>query len=287
MGPARLAGVIGGPPCQAFSRSNVFKKAGDPRALLPENYAAILGHLNANIGLDFFLFENAAGLLGETHSHQMERFRSLFERAGFLLFEEKLDAVNYGVPQYRPRVLIVGFNKVRFRNAPAFKFPIPSKDAPSTVRGAIGDLAEPMYFRKDLVPEAIPIHPNHWCMNPRSRKFRSKLLRPGEIKGRSFRTLDWDKPSWTVAYGHREVHVHPSCKRRLSVYEAMLLQGFPNNYQLIGTLSDQIRLVSDAVPPPLGRAVAKSIMKHLEEGRSAELLGPPSLASSAPAAAGR
>lgn len=76
--------------------------------------------------------------------------------------------------------------------------------------------------------------------------------------------LAWDKPSCTVAYGNREVHVHPTGTRRLSVYEAMLLQGFPPSYKLTGTLSDQIRQISDAVPPPLAKSLAQSIYSFLE-----------------------
>jgi len=100
-------------------------------------------------------------------------------------------------------------------------------------------------------------------MVPRSDRIFDGSLKEGEIKGRPFRVLKWDAPSWTVAYGHREVHVHPNTKRRLSVYEAMLLQGFPPEYELCGTLSDQIRLVSDAVPPPLAQGLANSIIDVL------------------------
>ena len=75
--------------------------------------------------------------------------------------------------------------------------------------------------------------------------------------------LAWSKPSWTVAYGNREIHVHPSCSRRLSIYEAMLLQSFPGTYRLTGTLSEQVRQVSDAVPPLLAQALALSIMGFL------------------------
>lgn len=81
--------------------------------------------------------------------------------------------------------------------------------------------------------------------------------------GRSFRTLSWDKPSWTVAYGHREVHVHPDGHRRLSVYEAMLLQTFPKSYRLTGNISAQIRLVSEAVPVRLAWHIALSIKRSL------------------------
>ena len=78
------------------------------------------------------------------------------------------------------------------------------------------------------------------------------MLEPGDSRGMSFRVLSWDKASYTVSYGHREVHIHPSIRRRLSILEAMRLQGFPDSYELNGTFSQQVQLVSDALPPPLG-----------------------------------
>jgi DNA (cytosine-5)-methyltransferase 1 len=121
-----------------------------------------------------------------------------------------------------------------------------------------------LFFNKRNGLATIPFHANHWCMVPRSDRFFDGSLEEGDLLGRPFRVLRWDEPSWTVAYGHREVHVHPSAKRRLSVYEAMCLQGFPKEYELCGTLSDQIRLVSDAVPPPLAEAIATSIARVLD-----------------------
>ncbi len=262
-GGTKIAGVIGGPPCQAFSVGNVHKRDDDPRAALPVHYANILKFLNRKVGLDFFLFENVSGLLGDEHSHQLMRFRRLFEEAGFLLFEKKLDAVDYGVPQFRPRVIIVGLNAERYEFAPAFEFPQARPGRQKTVRDAIGGLPEPVFFNRGLSKSDFAFHPNHWCMNPKSKKFSEGKLSPGKVWGRCFRTLEWGRPSWTVAYGHREVHVHPSCKRRLSIYEAMQLQGFPKKYELMGTLSDQIRLVSDAVPPPLGKVLAGTIGDYL------------------------
>jgi DNA (cytosine-5)-methyltransferase 1 len=61
--------------------------------------------------------------------------------------------------------------------------------------------------------------------------------------------------------------VHPSGRRRLSVYEALLLQGFPPEYQLLGSLSAQISQVSEAVPPPMAKAIAKSIKADLDRYR--------------------
>jgi DNA (cytosine-5)-methyltransferase 1 len=98
-------------------------------------------------------------------------------------------------------------------------------------------------------------------MVPKSPKFTSN--KPST--GRSFKRLDWDTVSPTVAYGHREIHVHPDGGRRLSVYEAMLLQGFPHDYQLIGSLSSQITQISNAVPPPVAEAIATSIKSLLHQ----------------------
>jgi len=258
----RPVGVIGGPPCQAFSRSNGYKKDGDPRAELPRHYAKILRELNEEYKLDFFVFENVLGLKHQRHSAAFEQFKQLFADAGFSIFESELDAADFGVAQVRKRVFIVGLNKEKF---PKLQFTFPTRSALSrpTVRNKIGNLRPPVFFERGIRPETIPVHPNHWCMRPRSERFENGTLKQGEIKGRPFRVLRWDEPSWTVAYGHREVHVHPSGKRRLSVYEAMLLQGFPPSYVLHGTLSDQIRMVSDAVAPPVAKAVAERIRETL------------------------
>jgi endonuclease III len=128
-----------------------------------------------------------------------------------------------------------------------------------TVRDAIGALPVPAFFQRNLNPAEIPHHQNHWTMNPKSPKFSNGF----EKSGRSFRKLSWDQPSPTVAYGHREMHVHPSGTRRVSIFEAMLLQGFPSTYQLLGNFSEQVEQVSNAVPPPLASALARSIQTSL------------------------
>jgi DNA (cytosine-5)-methyltransferase 1 len=254
-------GIVGGPPCQAFSIGNVHKFAADPRSRLPLRYAAILREFHRRYRLRFFLFENVAGLRNKAHADSLSLFLRRFRSAGFPDAEtHQLDAVDFGVPQYRKRVFIAGFDR-SLESAP-FHPPTGNPWIRKTVRDTIGHLPAPLLFAPKASPMAAGLHPNHWCMVPRSQKF---LNSPGDGAGvgRSFRILDWDAPSWTVAYGHREVHIHPSRSRRLSVLEAMLLQGFPAEYVLRGTLSDQIRLVSDAVPPPLAKELALSIKAYI------------------------
>lgn len=258
----RPVGVIGGPPCQAFSLSNRNGAAHDERANLPENYAAVLKELMVAFQPDFFVFENVLGLRYKKHSKLFNVFKRLFSAAGFKIFEGELDAQDFGVPQVRKRVFVVGFNARKYGHV-NYEFPWGTAGKRKTVEDAIGGLPKPKYYMHGLSPAEIPVHPNHWCMKPRSTKFSNGYLKEGDVKGRPFRVLPWCRPSWTVAYGHREVHIHPNGRRRLSVYEAMLLQGFPPDYKLLGTLSDQIRLVSDAVSPPVARALAESILEAM------------------------
>jgi DNA (cytosine-5)-methyltransferase 1 len=255
-------GVVGGPPCQSFSVSNVHQKDDDPRHNLPLAYARLLKALNNRSALSFFVFENVPGLLGKKHKHRYDSFKRSFGDAGFDLHEGLLDAQHFGVPQERERIFIVGINKKKHPTA-KFSWPL-REDSRLTVRDRIENLPEPVLNEPGLDPTNFRVHPNHWCMVPRSRKFETVgALKEGQAWGRSFRTLAWDQPSWTVAYGNREVHVHPRGHRRLSIYEAMLLQSFPQSYVLKGNISAQTRLVSEAVPPRLAWHIAVSLRRAL------------------------
>lgn len=269
-GSVRPVGIIGGPPCQSFSYANTNQTDDDARHALPGHYARILHSLNDEWGLDFFVFENVLGLIGK-HREKYEFFKKQFEAAGFEVEEHILEAWRFGVPQLRPRVFIVGLNKERFGGR-KFVFPTPTYSAPRAVKEAIAHLrAEPVgFFSKELRehPELIPVHPNHWTTNPKSAKFENGTLERAGKFGKSFAVLDWDKPSLTVAYGHREIHIHPDGKRRLSIYEAMLLQGFPESYRMYGNLSEQITLVSEVVSPPVAKAIADALYDQLGFGRS-------------------
>lgn len=256
-------GVIGGPPCQAFSMGNVTNNhQSELRRELPARYALIIKELNQEFDLDFFVFENVRGITFAKYRRDFARFKGLFEDAGFTIFEGLLDAQYYGVAQKRPRVFVVGWNEKRFADW-NFTFPEPWRSTPLHVDDKIRDLPPPAYFKRGLRPEEIPHRPNHWTMQPKSKRFQDGSLLEPQGKGRSFRVLAWNEPSATVAYGHREIHIHPSGKRRLSIYEAMLLQGFPEDYVLTGTLSDQVRQVCDAVPPPLASALARQVRLFL------------------------
>lgn len=250
---ARPIGLIGGPPCQGFSRGNVCADPSDPRNKLPYRYADLLAVANRKFQLHFFVFENVIGLASPKHAKRLRMILGRFESAGFRVSCGELNASDFSVPQRRRRLFIVGFNRKLY---PKLNFQFPTGSMPQrTVADVIAGLPSPQFFNRKITSDMIPYHPNHWTMVPRSAKFKSNHT----TQGRSFKQLDWNKVSPTVAYGNREVHVHPDGNRRLSILEAMLLQGFPQEYQLTGSLSAQVTQVSNAVPPPIAKAIAEQI----------------------------
>ncbi|WP_440748052.1 DNA cytosine methyltransferase [Microbacterium sp. 22179] len=252
-------GVIGGPPCQGFSRANPAALASDPRNQLPILYLEIVEALQAKYDVQFVLFENVLGIKDVKHEIAFSAILSKFKDLGFNERVDEYCALDFGVPQNRNRVIISAFKTAEAEAAFApTKLPRDGLD----VRAAIGGLPEPTFFARGLSPTDISFHPNHWTMRPVSARFRNPERAP---KGaRSFRRLAWDRPSPTVAYGHREIHVHPQGHRRLSIYEAMRLQGFPTSFVLEGPLSAQVEQVSNAVPPPLAQALARATIRALE-----------------------
>jgi DNA (cytosine-5)-methyltransferase 1 len=206
---AKPIGLIGGPPCQGFSRGNVCSTPNDPRNLLPYRYADLLASANERYGLDFFVFENVAGLLGPKHAQRFGRIVERLRGAGFKVFHRDLDAKAFSVPQRRRRLFVVGLNEKRYPDV-EFEFP-KGNEKRVTVGDVLRDLPAPMFFSRGLLPEQVAHHRNHWTMVPKSRKFKGGIA----TDGRSFKRLKWDEVSPTVAYGHREVHVHPDGTRRL------------------------------------------------------------------------
>lgn len=256
------AGVIGGPPCQSFTRANHFRVDDDPRSQLVRSFFTVALSLHETRSpLDFIVMENVQELEDAENGALLNREIDRLEAAGFSATLVRLNAKYFEVPQNRLRLFIVAINRAAL-SPRGYAPPLQSSNT-RTVRDAIYGLNEPVYFRDAAQYRSFPHHPNHWCMTPQSRRFRDGSLKPGQSGSRSFKTLSWDQPSIAVSYGHREVHVHPNGRRRLSIFEAMRLQGFPETYVLEGTLSAQVDQVSEAVPPPLAEAVARSVRQAI------------------------
>jgi DNA (cytosine-5)-methyltransferase 1 len=250
-------GVIGGPPCQGFSRANNTSEPTDPRNKLALLYVEIIKRLQRDYSVEFVVFENVLGIKDKKHAPTFKAIMDGLASLEFDVSEQEMCALDYGVPQTRRRIVLAAL-----RSGKRYGAFLPRKRrGVTTVHDAIGHLKEPVYFSTKLCQSSIPIHPNHWTMQPKSVRFTE----PQSLRsdGRSFKRLIWDRPSPTIAFGNREIHVHPSGKRRLSIYEAMLLQGFPHSFVLEGNLSEQVQQISNAVPPPLARTIANAIKRSL------------------------
>ncbi len=257
--PGQRIAVIGGPPCQGFSRANTGALSTDPRNRLPKLYLEIVEALQRLYTVEFIVIENVLGIRDKKH---VQTYRELIQGIadiGFDVTEKELCSADFGVPQNRRRIVLSGmragqgYTPVKPRKRIGLK----------TVREAIGGLEEPAFFKYGLDSKDFPVHPNHWTMQPKSPRFLASETETETVEGRSFRRLKWDAPSPTIAFGHREIHVHPDGRRRLSIYEALLLQGFPKTFVLEGNLSEQVEQVSNAVPPPLARSVALAVKRAL------------------------
>lgn len=250
-------GIIGGPPCQGFSRANINSQADDPRNKLPSLYLDIIQALKQHYIVEFVVFENVLGIRDKKHSATYKKIIDRLGGLGFSITEKELCSLDFGVPQKRRRIILSAM-----RDGQGYSNVKPNKRRGlRTVRETIGDLDEPIFFQRNLDSSCFPHHPNHWTMQPKSPKFKNPKL--NNSGGRSFRRLAWDEPSPTIAFGNREIHVHPKGHRRLSIYEAMLLQGFPSSFVLEGNLSEQVQQISNAVPPPLARSVAAAVKRAL------------------------
>ena len=257
--PGEHIAVIGGPPCQGFSRANSASLANDPRNKLPKLYVEIVQALQKDYTVEFIVFENVLGIRDKKHIDTFNALKSDLKSLHLDVTEKELCAVDFGVPQNRRRIILTGvradqgYGEIKPRKRAGLR----------TVREAIEDLPLPIYFQRGLDPSTFPAHPNHWTMQPKSARFENPEAHVGD--GRSFKRLKWDEASPTIAFGHREIHVHPSGRRRLSIYEALLLQGFPSSFVLEGNLAEQVAQISNAVPPPLARSVANAVKLALQE----------------------
>ena len=170
----------------------------------------MLAALNSKYHLDFFVLENVMGLVTPKHVKRFKAILAAFDDAGFKVVFQTLNARSFGVPQNRPRLFIVGLNSSKY---PEVKFSFPNgceAETTSSQRQFMACPARPSFPETSLRGTFLAIRiTGRWFRSPRSsRSLRSRLA------GRSFRRLAWDEESPTVAYGNREIHIHPNGGRQ-------------------------------------------------------------------------
>lgn len=236
--------IIGGFPCQGFSVANVKRHVDDERNVLYKQLIRIIEAKKPK----FFLAENVKGLTNLAKGAVFQMILSDFRALGYQVDFHILNAADFGVPQTRQRVIIVGVrNDVDF----TYNFPHPTHSK----TGADG-LPKWVSVSKALAGIPDPDQPNDL---PNHEYSKYKLNFNGYL---GHRQLDPEKPAPTVtARGDNKGGVvilpHPNAERRMSCRELAKIQSFPLDYEFYGNRSSVYRQIGNAVPPLLGYAVAK------------------------------
>lgn len=249
--------IIAGPPCQAFSIMGKRKSLDDPRGILTIKYFELV----AGIRPKAFVFENVPGLMTVNKGEDFSNLLTYIgETTGYNISVQKLNAADFGVPQYRERIFVVGFRpdivsqSFVFPKGPTGKYGkslperVPSRYALENVDG--------------LPNQEIRVHTE-------SVKARfAAVPQGGRDRGSYSDRLKADEPSGTVLIGSSaggaRPHIHPYEPRVLTVREAARLQSFPDWYEFTGSRTEQYRQVGNAVPPLLAYELLTSIKQVLE-----------------------
>lgn len=281
-----LVGFIGGPPCPDFSVAGKNKGIEGDNGRLVLSYESII----INNKPDFFVFENVKGLITtKKHRIEYEKMKERLRQSGYVLIDRLNNALEYGVPQDRERIFLIGilshlidgdslnaqiqFNE-RFdwgqqysiKKIKSIRWPTLS---PYKERG---DLPCPKNILKKLTVEYW-FRKNDVLNHENSRDFfkpkvadRFATICEGDVTKKSFKRLHRWRYSPTVAYGNNEVHLHPYFSRRLTVAEALALQSLPKNFCIDPTLtkSNMFKTVGNGVPYLMAKKIAMQLMSFLQ-----------------------
>jgi len=244
--------IAGGFPCLGFTvAKGKSRNINDSVNFLYKEYIRILKAKMTK----YFLIENVPGMKsGKEFNNFFENMIKEFEEVGYRVKHQTLIASDYGVPQNRKRIIIIG-TRDDIEIEPNFPSPTHSKDNNLilkpyvTLKDAISDLPE-------NYDESIPNHIGS----------KHKVKINGYVGNRQ---LDWNKPSPTITgrgsrSGGAVIHPHPNNKRRLSVRECARLQSFPDDFNFSGSNGAAFAHIGNAVPPILSFYLAKEFIKVVD-----------------------
>jgi len=236
--------VIGGFPCQGFSVANTKRTVTDRRNKL---YKQMIRVINDKKPL-FFIAENVKGLLTLAKGSVIKIITEEFTAIGYKVKYQLLNAADYGVPQLRQRVIIVGV-----RNDIGFEYTFPQKQYN---KDGTGGLKRWVSVKDALQNLPDPDNPNVLTNHDYS-KYKITIN-----KYLGHRLIDGDKPAPTVTARGDErggvvVLPHYNNQRRMSCRELATIQSFPLDFTFYGARSSVYRQIANAVPPLLAFTVAK------------------------------
>lgn len=285
-----LVGFIGGPPCPDFSIAGKNEGIVGENGMLTNSYKRIILKQEP----DFFVFENVKGLWStQKHRKEYEKIKCSFRRKGYILVDKLINALDYGVPQDRERIILLGIKynlidqerrnatqklkkefdwgvkeKYRKELRDNCDWPITQKFVESSVMNQpsniIPELCVEYWFNLNDVYKHY--NASDYFLPRSTERFES--ICEGDVSKKSFKRLHRWRYSPTAAYGNNEVHLHPYHARRISVAEALAIQSLPKEYVISKDLSksDMFKTVGNGVPFLAAKEIAHSIRVFLENG---------------------
>ena len=260
IGNRKVDVVIGGPPCQGFSNMGN-KNSADPRNLLFENYVRIVNDLQPSC----FLFENVKGFCTMFEGRFFKKVVSSFLSIGYNIHFSLVDSSNYGVPQKRERVIIVGTKIDK-----PFKFPAFNDEGFGNIKAYknVGDAINDLMDKGEEIPNHIALTHSEKVVRryqfiPEGGKLPKPEELPKDIRRKGFGTtymrLHREKVSPTIVPGNNALPIHPVLNRSLTPREAARIQTFPDSYIFKGDRRSQCIMVGNAVPPLLAAKLARTL----------------------------
>jgi DNA (cytosine-5)-methyltransferase 1 len=242
--------VVSGPPCQGFS------VAGSRDPVDPRNQILVaVARAITELGPHCALIENVSAVLTERHANRVSKFEGTLARGGYFVQKLLLDAVDFGVAQRRKRAFFLITRQELDKDQIQDRL-VRLRQPESNVKAALVGLPTPKVRPDDYDDEEDSDgFPNHLAMR-HSKRVINKIaaLEPG-TGPMSYRRLHPSLPAKTLFSGHRAPPAHFQQPRSITVREAARLQGFPDCFRIYGSFGNQMQQVTNAVPPPLARAV--------------------------------
>ncbi|MCI6062063.1 DNA cytosine methyltransferase [Ligilactobacillus salivarius] len=304
--------ISGGPPCQAYSLAGRIRDENgmrnDYRNFLFESYIRLVKHYRPQI----IVFENVEGMLSAAPDGELivNKIRKGFDDIGYEIVDDLRkyalqNLVEYGVPQYRKRLIIIGIrrdnNSINYQNIlhDFYKNILTKyKEKQRNVRDAISDLppiyplSEPTKRKAYTNDSNINGHYSRYH-NPRDKRIFSILAQDvlnGTTKYSSaealkelyyqqtgkksnvhkYHVLNWDKPSTTIPAhlkkdGLRHIHPDPKQMRSITVREAARIQTFSDDFEFNESMGSSFEMIGNAVPPYFAKKLGEAVIELYNE----------------------
>ncbi len=280
-----ITGFIGGPPCPDFSVGGKNKGQHGENGKLSGTYIELI----CMVKPEFFLFENVKGLYRtKKHREFFDSLKDKLKSAGYYLTEKLINAIEFGAPQDRQRIILIGFHKdflptkIKKQNLEKtlkeFDWEKNTLHNPKKVFAHNWPATDPFgEDRENAMPDHIPheLTVQHWFnkndvvnhpnashyFQPRNGLVKFQSILEGDDIKKSYKRLHRWRYSPTAAYGNNEVHLHPYKARRISAAEALAIQSLPADFIIPSNISltDMFKTIGNGVPFLAAKGLALNI----------------------------